>query len=229
MIHNPYAVGDGSGSSDQLKAAWKVFEELKDEGKLKAIGVSNFRPQDLKAILSDCKHKPAVHQLEFHPYLLAHLKPVLDIHKEHGIVAASYGPLSPILRNKGGRLDAVLSEIAQRVKKDAPHGAKVDETSVLLLCELIRAKTGKDLTDCSRVLGCKAQDIVAVTTSGNLDRSKSTPSHSHRISTKTSFANSQKLGCCGQITQLDSGRSRKVCSLPVLYKSVPSDPSMQNQ
>ena len=90
---------------------------------------------DFEAILPSAKHIPSVHQLEFHPYLLAHLKPVLDIHKKHGIVTAAYGPLTPVLRNKGGKLDPVLSKIASRVSKDAPEGSSVDEAAVLLLCK----------------------------------------------------------------------------------------------
>jgi len=154
LIHNPFVPGDGSGKAHEINQAWKVLEEMKDEGKLKSIGVSNFRPQDLKAILDECKHKPVVNQVEYHPYVLAHLEPVLNLQKEHGIVTESYGPLTPWLRNKGGRLDEVLTRIAERVRKDAKEGAKVDETSVLLLWT-------------------KAQGVVAITTSGTESRIRS--------------------------------------------------------
>jgi diketogulonate reductase-like aldo/keto reductase len=46
-----------------------MFEELKDEGVLKSIGVSNFRPQDLKAVLEIAKYKPVVNQLEYQSVL----------------------------------------------------------------------------------------------------------------------------------------------------------------
>lgn len=39
------------------------MEEYKDAGKLKALGVSNFRPQDLERLLEKCKHKPVVNQV----------------------------------------------------------------------------------------------------------------------------------------------------------------------
>lgn len=137
LIHNPFVIEPYS----DLPAAWKVLEDLKDEGKLKSIGVSNFRPQDLELILKDAKHKPVVNQVEFHPYVLAHLQPVLDIHKKHGIVTAAYGPLTPLLGHRhptGGPIKPVLARIAQRINseeagKGLPSGFEVDEIAVLLL------------------------------------------------------------------------------------------------
>ena len=52
-------------------------------------------------------------ELEYHPYLLSHLKPVLDIHAQHGIVAEAYGPLTPVIRHPGGPLKPVLEKIAK--------------------------------------------------------------------------------------------------------------------
>ena len=60
LIHNPFVAPKGEGN---LKKLWKIFEELKDEGKLKSIGVSNFRPQDFEAILDGAKYKPVVNQV----------------------------------------------------------------------------------------------------------------------------------------------------------------------
>lgn len=84
LIHNPMI-----GQEDRALATWKVMETMKDEGKLKSIGVSNFRPQDFEKLLPDCKYKPVINQLEFHPMVLKHLEPVLAIHKEHNIVTES--------------------------------------------------------------------------------------------------------------------------------------------
>jgi diketogulonate reductase-like aldo/keto reductase len=52
-------------------------------------------------------------ELEYHPYLLSHLAPVLDIHAKHGIVAEAYGPLTPVIRHPGGPLKPVLEKIAK--------------------------------------------------------------------------------------------------------------------
>ena len=48
-------------------ASWKALEELVEEGKIKAIGVSNFMVNHLEALLETAKIVPAVNQIEFHP------------------------------------------------------------------------------------------------------------------------------------------------------------------
>lgn len=99
-------------------------------------------------------HPLPLHQLEFHPYVLKHLEPVLKIQKEHGIITESYGPLTPTLRHPqagGGPLAPVLQEIAKAVSQRA--GTELDTNAVLLLW-------------------CKAHDVVAVTASANPDRIK---------------------------------------------------------
>ena len=46
---------------------WKALEDLYDEGKIRAIGLSNFLPHHVENILAGCRVKPMVDQLEFHP------------------------------------------------------------------------------------------------------------------------------------------------------------------
>jgi len=73
-----------------------------------------------------------VNQLEYHPYLLTHLQPLLDLQASHKIVTQAYGPLTPVLRHPGGPLKPVLAKIAKRVSADS-GGKDVDEAQVLLL------------------------------------------------------------------------------------------------
>lgn len=58
-------------------------------------------------------------ELEYHPYVLTHLEPVLALHDKYGIVTEAYGPLTPILRHPGGPLKPVLEKISQRLGVDA--------------------------------------------------------------------------------------------------------------
>lgn len=59
LIHQPY--GDVHGS-------WRAMEELYKEGKIKAIGVSNFQPDRLMDLMVHNEIKPAVNQIETHPF-----------------------------------------------------------------------------------------------------------------------------------------------------------------
>lgn len=51
------------------QGAWRALEELYEEGRVKAIGVSNFLPHHLNELLQICTVRPSVNQYEMHPYL----------------------------------------------------------------------------------------------------------------------------------------------------------------
>ena len=52
-----------------IEDAWKAMESAQSQGLAKAIGVSNFRVEDIERILKIAKVKPMVNQVELHPYL----------------------------------------------------------------------------------------------------------------------------------------------------------------
>ena len=59
LIHQPY--GDIHGS-------WRAMEELHHAGRIRAIGISNFHPDRVMDLLLHCEVKPAVNQIETHPF-----------------------------------------------------------------------------------------------------------------------------------------------------------------
>ncbi|MFC2126675.1 aldo/keto reductase [Bacteroidota bacterium] len=63
LIHRPR--GD-------VKGSWKAMEELYEEGKIKAIGVSNFEPEQLDDLMVYAKIKPAINQIETHVFFQQH-------------------------------------------------------------------------------------------------------------------------------------------------------------
>jgi diketogulonate reductase-like aldo/keto reductase len=70
---------------------WKAFEELYTDGLVKAIGVSNFLPHHLEALLEQCEIKPMVNQLELHPgyYNMA----AVELCQKNGILTEAWSPL----------------------------------------------------------------------------------------------------------------------------------------
>lgn len=70
---------------------WKALEELYKEGKVKAIGVSNFLKHHLEIILNNCEITPMVDQIEFHPGLTR--EETIKFCKENNIIVEAWAPL----------------------------------------------------------------------------------------------------------------------------------------
>lgn len=70
---------------------WKALIELRDQGKAKSIGVSNFREEDLKRIADDTGVIPAINQIELHPAFQQ--REMRKVHDEMGIITQSWSPL----------------------------------------------------------------------------------------------------------------------------------------
>lgn len=77
---------------EENKQVWKALEDAYEEGKLKAIGVSNFLKDDLDNILSDCKVKPMVNQI------LMHISntdlDLVDYCQKNDILVEAYSPIA---------------------------------------------------------------------------------------------------------------------------------------
>lgn len=71
--------------------AWKALEHLYDSKRVRAIGVSNFKPHHLEELLKGAETTPAVNQIELHP--LFQQQATRAYCAEHGIVVESYSPL----------------------------------------------------------------------------------------------------------------------------------------
>ncbi|MED4224040.1 aldo/keto reductase [Neobacillus cucumis] len=75
----------------KYKDAWRALETLYKEGKVKAIGVSNFQIHHLEDLMKDAEIKPMVNQVENHPRLTQ--KEVQAFCQEHGIQLEAWSPL----------------------------------------------------------------------------------------------------------------------------------------
>ncbi|QNK36134.1 glyoxal/methylglyoxal reductase [Bacillus subtilis] len=96
---------------DKYKDTWRALEKLYKDGKIRAIGVSNFQVHHLEELLKDAEIKPMVNQVEFHPRLTQ--KELRDYCKAQGIQLEAWSPLmqGQLLDNK------VLTQIAEKHNK----------------------------------------------------------------------------------------------------------------
>ncbi|MFR6017338.1 MAG: aldo/keto reductase [Paraclostridium sordellii] len=111
LIHWPIAKASKNNWQEANTESWRVLEELYNQGKIKAIGVSNFLPHHLEPLLENAKIKPMVNQIEFHPGMLQ--EETVEFCKKHDILVEAWAPFSngQILTNP------VLKEIADKYKK----------------------------------------------------------------------------------------------------------------
>lgn len=90
---------------------WEALEKLYKDGKVRAIGVSNFNPHHLQDLFNECEIKPMLNQVEYHPHLA---QPELKTFcREHDILLEAWSPL------KRGRMfdEPVLVELAEKYGK----------------------------------------------------------------------------------------------------------------
>jgi diketogulonate reductase-like aldo/keto reductase len=70
---------------------WRALEDLYKSGRVKAIGVSNFKAHHLKALIADSEIKPMVDQIEFHPGFMQY--ETLEFCRDNDILVEAWSPL----------------------------------------------------------------------------------------------------------------------------------------
>jgi diketogulonate reductase-like aldo/keto reductase len=127
LIHTPFAFRPGDeqdprgehgqvvyDSGVTLTETWCALERLVDDGQCRSIGLSDVGLEKLQEIVSIARIKPAVVQVESHPYLPEWK--LLDFCREHGIVLLAFAALGHAM-NPRVLDDPVITGIAQRVHK----------------------------------------------------------------------------------------------------------------
>jgi diketogulonate reductase-like aldo/keto reductase len=99
---------------DQYVETWQAFKEILDSGRVKAIGVSNFKIPHLQRLIDETGTVPALNQVELHPWFPQ--TELREFHDQHGIVTESWGPIG---QGKGVLEEPTLAEIAQETGKSA--------------------------------------------------------------------------------------------------------------
>lgn len=111
LIHWPRPLKFHDNWKETNAATWRAMEEILQAGKARAIGVSNFRPQHLDALLETASVVPAVNQIFLNP---SDMQPnVVEYNKAHSILTEAYSPLGT------GKIFHVpqLQEMAERYSR----------------------------------------------------------------------------------------------------------------
>jgi diketogulonate reductase-like aldo/keto reductase len=127
LIHTPFAFRPGDeqdprdangrviyDSGVTLLETWQALERLVDDGHCKSIGLSDITLEKLREIVAAARIKPAVVQVESHPYLPEW--DLLDFCQEHGIVLQAFAAVGHALEPRVID-DPVIKAIAKRVDK----------------------------------------------------------------------------------------------------------------
>ena len=127
LIHTPFAFKPGEERDPRgengkviydegvtLLDTWRALENLMDQGRCKAIGLSDIGLEKVQEIFESARIKPAVVQVESHPYLPQW--DLLDFCKKKGIVLHAFAPLGHGIEPKLVE-DPVITTISKRLKK----------------------------------------------------------------------------------------------------------------
>ncbi|KAK6216469.1 hypothetical protein LQW54_003474 [Pestalotiopsis sp. IQ-011] len=138
MLHEPFSA---RGDPAALQAVWRDMEACLEKGLARNIGVSNFLVPHLQAVLETARTRPAVNQIELHPYLPR--AELVRFCQENGTTVEAFAPLAPLTHARPGPVNAVVGRLADK------YG--VSEGAVLLRWHVERG-------------------VVAVTTSSKKER-----------------------------------------------------------
>lgn len=109
LIHWPANVRSyGEQAPDLNRDMWRAFEDLYQDGKVRAIGVSNFLPHHLQQILDTARVIPMADQIEIHPGWLQ--KETVDFCRERNILVEAWSPMA----RQAVTENCVLQELASR-------------------------------------------------------------------------------------------------------------------
>jgi len=108
LIHGPFF----AESDEELQQKWAELEAIKESGRAKSIGVSNYLQSHLETILKTAKIPPAINQIEFHPHL-QHGN-LLEFHRQNKIAVAAYAPLTPITSDVDSPVRTIFANLSKK-------------------------------------------------------------------------------------------------------------------
>ncbi|ETK72972.1 hypothetical protein F441_20507 [Phytophthora nicotianae CJ01A1] len=101
LLHAP-------GSPEERVDTWRAVEELHEQGLLRDIGVSNFNETLLAKLLKTARVKPAVNQVELHPWMMR--SSLVKYCEDNGIIMEAYSPLARATKMDDAALVSIANE-----------------------------------------------------------------------------------------------------------------------
>ncbi|KAF8903671.1 NADP-dependent oxidoreductase domain-containing protein [Gymnopilus junonius] len=109
LLHSPF----WTESPSDLQKVWIDMEDIKESGKARSIGVSNYEELHILTTLETARIPPAVNQVEFHPYFsYGNLRNFSR--QRANILTTGYGALAPVTHNIPGPLDDTLKALSEK-------------------------------------------------------------------------------------------------------------------
>jgi 2,5-diketo-D-gluconate reductase A len=114
LLHQPL-----STAFEKTVDAYKALETFLADGRVRAIGISNFMPKHLEALLERTEVVPAVNQIEMHPYFPQ--RDVVAANDAHGILSQAWSPIGGITAYRG-QIETSTLQDPVLVEIGATHG-----------------------------------------------------------------------------------------------------------
>lgn len=115
LLHQPLG-----SAFDRTLGAYRALEKLLVDGRVRAIGVSNFMPQHLERFLPETTVTPAVNQIEVHPYFQQ--RELQKLNAENGILTQAWSPIGGVTSRGSGTTslqDPLILDLAAQYGKSA--------------------------------------------------------------------------------------------------------------
>lgn len=119
LIHWPNPVQYRFMWKEAMQETWRAFEELYKSGKIRAIGISNFMPHHIEALMETAKIKPMVNQLKLCPGITQ--TEVVDYCKKNNIVVEAYSPFgtgkifaAPVMKSLAEKYSTSVGQLCLR-------------------------------------------------------------------------------------------------------------------
>ena len=172
LIHWPGCAGkqlDDPKIADMRLGSWRALEKAFADGKVRAIGVSNFQPRHLIHLLENARVVPHVNQVEFHP--ACQQKELMSLCKQHKIQLVAYASLG------------VGALLTHPIVQDVARGCSRTPAQVLLrwglqkgVCVIPKASSIERIVENYDVFEFKL-DLEAMEALDNISKEYSTPKH----------------------------------------------------